>query len=46
MKNNKKQVKKIPVVEYKFVDSPDNQHKIDKAYDVLFEEVFKQEKEH
>ena len=37
MKKKKKQVKKLPTVEYKFVDSPDNQEKIDKAFDTLFD---------
>ena len=37
----KKQLKKLPSLEYKFIDSPDNQFKIDKAYDILFEEMEK-----
>jgi len=41
MKKKKKQFKKLPSLEYKFVDSPDNQYKIDKAYDILFEEMEK-----
>ncbi len=40
----KKQVKKLPSVKYIFVDSPDNQEKLDKAYDILFKEVFKNQK--
>jgi hypothetical protein len=38
-KKKKKHAKKLPSVEYVYVDSPDNQLKINKVYDILFEET-------
>lgn len=40
-KKKKKEVKKLPPIKYEFIDSPDNQYKIDRAYDILFEEMEK-----
>ena len=41
MKKKKIQLKKLPSLEYKFIDSSDNQYNIDKAYDILFDEMEK-----
>jgi hypothetical protein len=44
MKKKKKIVKKVPSLKYKFIDSADSKEKIDKAFDILFEEVLKNKK--
>lgn len=44
MKKDKKDNKKVPLLEYKFIDSTDSKNNVDRAFDILFEEVLKSQK--